>query len=436
MFPLFVSAVRAAACTGLALLLLLPAAVAAQAEFTDDADVALELHHAAQLAVQRQPLLLRLQAQARAARESAIAAQQLPDPQLYGGISDLPINTDDAGSLSRDSDTQLVVGLMQEFPRATKRRLRGELDTRAAEGLDAGHALMRRSVQRDAALAWLDLWRYDQALMLTRASLREAGTQQQAIEILLRSGSASQADVLAARVETSRLQDAAAGMAQNIQHARNALSRWIGGAAQRLVCPELPSAELPPLETLLTRVRTHPQLKLLAAEVAAAKTGSELAQAEYAPDWRVELGYAERPAFSEMVTLQVGIDLPLFRRQRQDRGLAAALAQQDAAAHAVADGLRQLEADARLNHHDAERLAARLAFYAQTLLPQTEQRIEAARAAWGAGRGALAQVLDARRSALDAQMTRLELQHDAAKHYVQLTYLGAYDAVAVDQQHE
>lgn len=414
-------------------LLLMPLALRAQA----DEGIALELPEALTLAVSAQPLLQGLEAQTLAARETAVAAQQLPDPQLFAGISDLPVNTADAGSFTRDSDTQVQLGLMQEFPRAEKRRLRGELSEREAARLDAEQRLAERAIRREAALAWLELWYYDQQLSLTRASLREAETQTQAVEIALKTGGATQAEFLAARQEADRLRDAVAGTEQSIAHARNALSRWIGEAAQRPVCPELPELPvLPSLTATLERVDGHPQLAAAAAQVAAAQTGAALAQAAFKPDWRVELGYGYRPAFSEMVMLQVGVDLPMFTRNRQDRSLAAALAQQDAAGFAVEDARRQLMAEARLNHHDHERLNLRLADYDRTLLPQSQNRITAALAGWRSGRNALREVLDARRAALDIQMARLDLQLDLAKHFVQLTYLGAFEKDTGKNSHE
>lgn len=415
-------------------LLLVPLALRAQPE---NEGVALELAEAANLAVRAQPLLQGLEAQTRAAQETAVAARQLPDPQLQTGIVDLPVNTSDAGSFTRDSDTQVQVGLMQEFPRAEKRRLRGELSEREATRLEAEHHLAERTIRRDASLAWLELWRYDQMLSLTRASLREAEAQMQAVEIALKTGTATQAEFLAARQEADRLRDEVAGAEQSIAHARNALSRWIGEAALRPVCPDLPEMPaLPDLTVVLERVRLHPHLAGASAQVAAAQTGAALAQAAYKPDWRVELGYGYRPAFSEMVMLQFGVDLPVFTRNRQDRGLAAALAQQDAAEFAVEDATRQLMAEARLNHHDYERLAVRLNDYDLTLLPQSQNRITAALAGWRSGRNALREVLDARRAALEIQMARLDLQLDLAKHSVQLTYLGAYEAAAGENTHE
>ena len=417
-------------------LVLLSAALPAWAE--SDSGVALELEEAASLAVTAQPLLDGLGAQARAALESAVAASQLPDPQLFTAIQDLPVNTGDAYSFRRDSDTQLQLGVAQEFPRAEKRRLRGEISERAAARLDVEQSEVRRTIRRDAALAWLELWGYDQALGLTRASLREAQTQTQVAEVALRTGTATQAEFLAARLEASRLEDSVHGAEQSVEHARSGLSRWIGRDAFRPVCPDLPKATEPPaLETLLERVSQHPRLAGFRAEVAQAQAGAELAQAGYKPDWRAQLSYANRPAFSDMVSLQVGIDLPFFTHNRQDRSYAAALAQKDAAESAVENARRQLMAEARRNHHDWQRLRLRLQDYDQTLLPQSAARVEASLAGWRSGRGQFRDVLDARRAALELQMARLDLQHDLAKHTVQLTYLGAYDEPrAVENTHE
>lgn len=388
----------------------------------------LDLDAAARLALVGQPILSGLEAQERAARETAVAARQLPDPQLIAGIQDVPVNTSDAWSLRRDSDTQIQAGLMQEFPQGEKRRLRGELSEREADRLRAEHHLAWRTVRRDASRAWLEVWKYDQTLRLSRASLRTAEMQTQAVEIALRTGSATQAEYLTARQEADRLRDAVAAGEQSLAHARNGLFRWIGEDAYRPVASELPvMSALPPLEIVLERVRRHPHLAGAAAQVAAAQTNAELATAEYKPDWRVEVGYGYRPAFSEMAMLQVGIDLPVFTRNRQDRTVSAAKAQQDAAAAAADDASRHLLAEARLNHQDWERLLLRLKAYDDGLLPQSQHRITAALMGWRSGRGMLRDVLEARRGALELQMARLDLQADLAGHYIELTYLGAFD---------
>lgn len=404
---------------------LVPAALAA------GPDAPLTLEAAAELAVTQQPLLDQIAARARATRASGIAAGELPDPQLTFGVTDVPIDGDDAGSFTADSDTQLAVGLEQEFPRAEKRQLRHELRAREADRLDADHALTERQVRREASLAWLELWRNGQALALADASLRESETQMALAGIALKTGNATQAEYLAARTEVNRLRDEAAGAEQDVEHARSKLSRWIGDAAKRTIADAPASPRpLPTLAELTGHIDDHPEIRDAQAQLAEARTAADLAQAAYRPDWRVRLGYAERPDYPEMVTLEFGIDLPVFTRNRQDQGLAAALAQQDAATAAIEDVRRQWLSEARLNHHDAERITVRLDAYDATLLPQADARVEAAMAGWRSGRSPMRDVLDARRAALEMRLQRLDLQHDFGKHLVQLTYLGAWDLPA------
>lgn len=391
---------------------------------------ALGLEEATSLAVSEQPRLDSIDAQIRAARASSIVARQLPDPQLKVGVSDWPVSTRDALSFTRDSDTQIQVGISQEFPRAEKRRLRGELLDRESDRLRAEEHLTTRSLRRDAALAWLDVWRYERAQSLVSASLSEAETQQQAAEIALRSGAATQADYLSSRQEVSRLQDTEHAAEQNAARARTALARWIGDAAFRVIPSETPAVPaLPALEVVLTRVRTHPHLAGATATVAVATTNAELAQAAYRPDWRMELSYGNRPAYSDMVSLQVGIDLPMFPGARQDQSTLAAVSQREAAESAREDASRQLVAEVRTSYQDEKYLLQRLAAYDAGLIPEGQARIAAALAGLHAGRNQFRDVLDARRAALESRMARLDVQADLLKAHVELIYFGAYSPV-------
>ena len=385
----------------------------------------LELAEAAELAIQHQPLLGGLEAQAHAAREASVASAQLPDPQLFGGIRDVPVTTRDAYSLSNDSDTQLMFGLSQEFPRAAKRRLRGEQRVREAQRLDAERRLAELSIRRDASLAWLDCWRGDAAMKIAKETVDAAQLQAQAVAIAARAGAADQSDYIAALLDVERLRDSQAAREQASDQARFALQRWIGEAAHRPVAPAPP--EFPPApaqSVVLERVATHPELDALQQRINESQASVDLAKAGRLPDWRVELGYGYRREYSDMVTLQVGMDLPLFPGSRQNRDVASAMAMGEAAAARWEDGKRQLEARVLQVDRDLERLSERLAAYNDTIEPQTIVGVDAATAAWRSGRGTLRQVFDARRVRLDVRLARLELQYDTFKRRIELNYLS------------
>ncbi len=384
----------------------------------------LDLTEAAALAVQQQPLLTSLDAQTRAAREASVSSEQLPDPQLFGGIRDLPINTREAYSLSNDSDTQLVVGVSQEFPRAAKRRLRGEQRLREADRLADERRLAELSIRRDASLAWLDCWRAESAKRIATETLDAAQLQAQAAAIEARSGTATQSDYVAALLNVERLRDAVAQRAQTSDEARFRLERWIGASARRPVPLEEPLlSPSPTAADVLAHLTSHPELAVLQQRINESQASVDLAEAGRLPNWRVEFGYGYRREYSDMVMLQVGMDLPVFPGNRQNRDIASALAMGEAAAAQWEDGKRRLESRALEASNDLERIGERLAAYDHTIEPQTNVGVDAATAAWRSGSGTLGQVLDARRVRLDVRLARLDLHYDALKRRVEVAYL-------------
>ena len=149
-----------------------------------------------------------------------------------------------------------------------------------------------------------------------------------------------------------------------------------------------------------------------------------LARQAYKPDWSAGLSYGYRPDFSDYVSLNFAIDLPLFTSQRQDRNLGAKLAEQSGAEQSREDMFRQEEADLRLNWLGWQRLQERIRQFDADVIPQSRQRVDAALAMWQAGQGTLAAVLDARRMAFDNQIKRLELVSDAARYRIALQYFA------------
>lgn len=385
----------------------------------------LSLQETAALAVEITPALRAQAAAIRAASADAVAAAQLPDPQLKAGISELPVTTRDAFSLRRDGDTDIMLGIEQSVPRKAKRRLqteRGERETALAQtALEAQQLQVRRTAQ----LAWMGVYMPLAQQRLLDAQIVEAENELAAQDIAYRAGRARQADLLAARVELELLRDRQRNYLQMQAHGRNQLTRWIGDAAWRPLPQELPdwSATAPP-STLLERLRAHPQLAMLGRETEVAQTDIALARQNYKPDWSVGLAYGYRPAFSDMLTVQVGMDLPFFTAKRQDKRLAASQARLESAQASRDDLLRELEAQLRFNEHDWRQLQNRQALYNTDILPQAQARIEAARSAYAAGAGDFNSILIARRALLEVLMQQLDLQIDAARHRIELEYLA------------
>ncbi len=386
----------------------------------------LTLSEAARLALVDQPVLMRREATIEAEQQQAVAAAQLPDPKLSGGLRDLPIDTSEAFNLRRDNFTEFTVGLSQEFPRAEKRRLKS---TRQWQSADVERAALdndARMVRRDASLAWLNVFEAEQALELTRRLQNEADLEVQALLKEYSAGKASQADWFAAKIEVELVGDKAHDWLHHSLRSRSELARWIGEDAQRPLTNSLDLSALPAtLSYMMERADHHPVIGGLERQIDASATDISLARQAFKPDFSIELYTAYRANYSDFVGLQFTVGLPYFTKNRQDRELAGALQQSRAAKERKRDALRELHAQVNEDYTDWQHYTQRFADFDNLIIPDAERRVEAARLSYGAGRGAFEAVLLARRSLLDVQLQRLILVVEAARAQVRLTYLTA-----------
>ena len=385
----------------------------------------LTLADAERLALTRQPLLEAQGATVRAARERAVAMRQLPDPMLLAGVQNVPVNGEDRYDFGAEPMTMTTVGLMQEVPLPAKRRLRGKAEALMADAGDARLAMLERSVQRDAAMAWIEVWFPQRAAELAASMVVEAERELAAADIAYRAGRVPQADVLAADVELEMLRDRVRKLNVDAARARARLARWTGGPGTQAVASDAPALPEPPaLEALLAGLERHPELAEAGYEVAAAENQVALAREMYWPDWRVEAMYGFRQEYDEMVTVQLGVDLPLFRGKRQNREVGAAHEQVMASEATRADMQRQLQAMASSAWQTWSEARSRLARYDEAIVPRANARAEAALAAYRSGKAELMAVIAARRGALDAALMRLELQMEVLTQLVELRYLN------------
>lgn len=402
---------------------------------------ALTLFDAEAAALSQQPVLQAQQARIASSAEREVQDAQLPDPQLIFGVSELPANTDDRFSLQNDGDTDLMVGISQEFPRAEKRRLRGEQRRIDGQQQRAELVMLEAQVRRDTALAFLDIWTPQRALTLVDALIEEAQLELEAADIAYRAGELDQERLLAARVELELLQDRRTQLQQAVASAQPVLRRWTGAtpSTDLTVQESEPALPAPPaLQTLRKRVPSHPELAAAHFNIQGAENRVALAEQTYKPDWRLDVryGYRPGPGFSEMLSVMVGMDLPVFTRNRQDRGVGAAIAELESVRGTHEDHHRMLLARAEARLADYQHAEQRLSRYDQSILPAAEMRVEAALAGYRAGSTELASLLQARRGLLDIRLMRLELLSQRLRSQAELRYLTTEEPPVGGHFHE
>jgi len=378
------------------------------------------------LAAGQSPQLAAQDAAISAASEMSAAASRFPDPVLRLGVDNLPVDGPDRYSTTADFMTMRRIGVMQEFTREEKRRLRGERGELEAGRERSNRRGMLAGVQRDAAIAWLERYYAEQMRIVLGVLAGETRASIEAGEAAYRGGRATRGEVLATRAALVMLEDRGAMIERQLRTAKIALSRWIGADAERSLQGPPPDAGTVRLDLvrLDEDLRHHPVLAALAQQLALADTDARLAQAATKPDWSVELAYQQRgPAFSNMVSIGVSIPLPVAPAQRQDREVAAKLAASEQARAQLEDARRAHTAEVRAMIADWESGRDRLRRIESDLVPLAAQRSEAALAAYRGNAGTLVAVLEARRNESDTRLQALQLAADTARIWAQLNFL-------------
>ncbi|MGH6610675.1 MAG: TolC family protein [Burkholderiaceae bacterium] len=395
------------------------------------AQSALTLERALSLAQDRSRQLVAQDYAAQSAREMAVSAAQLPDPTLTAGINNLPVNGPDRFSLTRDFMTMRSVGVMQQFTRGDKRNARAARFEREAEVAGAGRTLALAELQRDTALAWLDRYYQERMRDVLAAQRDEARLQIEAADATYRGGRGSQADVFLARSAVAQIEDRIAQAERQIAVAKTRLARWIGEAANQPL-GTAPSVDAVTFDAtdIEHHIYHHPQIELLLRQEQVARAEVDMAQANRRSDWTAELMYSQRgPAYSNMVSINFSIPWQLDRANRQDRELAAKLAQIDQLQAQREEVTREHLADVRswLQQWRSDR--ARLARYDDSLIPLSAERTRAALAAYRGNSTPLSTVLEARRMEIDTRLERLRLEMENAGVWAKLEYLLPADSV-------
>lgn len=410
---------RAAGRSVFAALLVVPwVAAAAPAEVT--------LQEALRRATQDAPSLQARRAGVDSAREESYRAGALPDPMLSVGIDNLPVTGRDALDTRVDDMTMKKIGLRQEIPARAKRQAQRLLAGRQIDEAQALSVAEGLTVRQAVAVAWIDLW----AAQNTASTLQRLREQAVLAARLAKArcagggGGGSAADTLATEAAVLEL-DNRIEEARSMQAVAQAgLARWLGEPVVK-ASQDIPGfTVLPASEAqLLGNLERLGPLLAVNAKVESSAAQVDVARAEKRLDWSVGASYGQRSGGrDDMLMLEVGIGLPLFARNRQDRGVAAREADYQATLATREDLRRQETARIRTDVARWEGLKRQVALHEQGLLPLARDRSATALAAYRAG-GELQPWLDARRDELAIHLSHAEHLGDLGRAWAALAFL-------------
>jgi outer membrane protein TolC len=391
--------------------------------------VPLTLAEAEDMALEQEPGQAAFRARASALEDQAVVAGQLPDPKLRMGLANFPV---ESGGFTTEGMTQAQLGIRQSFPpgktRAVSTRQFQSLAAEMTENADA----RGRDVLTSVRNAWLETYYWHRAHSIVSESRPFFNDLVTVTHSLYAVGKKDQQDVLRAELELSRLDDRLIGINRQRARARAALSEWVGAESSRPIAEKLPNWErIPALQALRADLETHPALQAAEARVEARRAGIDLAKEKYKPGWALDLGYGYRDGSlptgsprSDFVSLSVTVDLPFFRKNRQDRSLAVALSERRAADESREELLRRLTSQLDAEYARWQDVSRRVTLYERVILTQAEDQANASLLAYQSEAGDFADVMRGFIDNLNTRLNHVRLQIDRAQSYAVLANLG------------
>ena len=381
----------------LAILLAAPAAVA---QTPKPAHTGIEdpvLSSLVQEAIRRNPDLAEARSQVAASRERIPQAKALPDPSLSLGLQNDGFHGLQVGKMPT-SYYQIMV--TQPLPWPGKRDAREKVAALGVRVQDAALARTRLSLLADLERAYVGLILVREQLGLLDQQATYLRQAEGSARVRYQVGQASQADLLRAQLERTRLQQTRLDLQAQESSLLATLNRIrVRPSTAPLATPAtVESLPLPSLEServwMQRAEAASPDLAYARRSLAQSERSLDLAKLDVRPDFAVSAGLMPRGGLDPMWQVSVSIGLPIYAHQKQDRAVAEQEWRKQASSQAV-QSVRTL-----LRQRTRERLAALGAaeasarIYREGLLVQSEAAFDSAMAQYEAGKVPFLSVLE------------------------------------------
>lgn len=338
------------------------------------------------------PIVAARAAGVEAARQMESPAGALPDPVLE-------VMLQDAGfpdwTVGEEPMSMIGPQVSQGFPFPGKRGAR-----RAAA---AAQTLVQRKeldrARRDVALqvrrAYARLYSVDRELELLDASRDLTDLLSVTVTHHVETGDMDQEAALKVRLLTSRLAERRADLEADRAAALAELNRFLDrpGDAPLGIVTSLPDPPAPDAADSLAESASA-DVAVNTASVTAAEARLHAARLDLRPDFMAGAGVGFRGDLDPVVTLRLGVELPLWQRGKQRPLIRSAEAELVMAREEERDARAIARSEAARLRADWRRAREQVLRYEQSLVPQTMLALDAARSAYLARRTDFSTVLE------------------------------------------
>lgn len=373
-------------------------------------------------ALAHSPGVVELRARLQGAREAVRGAGALPNPMLELMLQDVGFPTYRVG----DAEMSMIgPQLSQAIPFPGKRGARRRAAEAGVTVRERELEALQRDLVRDVRVAYAQAY----ALGAERRALVEGREALASLAASARdrysAGSAESEPMIEARLALHRIDARLDDLEAEWAGVSSAMARLLGTDGQPELArdPELPA--VPSSEDFAARrdASRAPELAVRAAETGAAEAELRAARMERLPDFVAGAGVGFRGSMDKVVTLRLGMDLPLWGGS-ETRAKARVAEQQLLAARAAERGaLLSARSDYQRLLQEGIRSEAQVRRYRELIVPDSKLAYESARSNYRVGRGEFAAVLTNFQAWLDARAELARREAEVFSHWAELARL-------------
>ena len=433
--------------------------------FSVQAQKVISLEQAIMLAQQNDPWIHGSQLQQQAIENRSIASNTLPDPTVSISMMSLPT---DSWELDQEAMTQFKVGVSQMLPRGDSLAIKSSQLKIEASKYSMLRDDRKAKLKTKVSGLWLDAYLAQKIIALIES---DRALFEQMAEVARASyssavGKTRQQDVIRAQLEIIQLEDRLTAQKQTLETSIARLNEWLylydssnldqafdfdAGPIAFGVSKTLPAIALanPSMlkatqysrNKLAQALASHPAVLAIDVKKKVSEKAIELAKQQYKPQLGVSASYGYRDDMpsgdsrADLFSVGVSFDLPLFTENRQDKQVAASIAESEAVKTEKLLLIKQMISSVEKELRQLGRLSQRQSIYQQQLLKQTHEQAEASLTAYTNDDGDFAEVVRARIAQLNAQISALQIDVEALKTVARINYFFAEAKPELDGQY-
>jgi cobalt-zinc-cadmium efflux system outer membrane protein len=361
----------------------------------------------------------------RAARQAWEAARQrIPQVRSYDNVEVTYLPDTNNMAQTRAGPQENGVGVAQPIPFPGKLTLRGRVAEEEAEAAREALQAVTQEVQREVRARYAEYYLAARSLEVNSATTTLAREFAAIAEARYRVGTAPQQDAIQAQEELSRLAAERVAFEGELPAAQGALNAVLDRPPRAPLGPagEIDAMALEvPLDALVEQAgRARPELRAQDHMIEARRRSLTLAKMGFLPDFKIggqyiQVGGGTSPDFAkdgqDIWMASLGLSVPIWVN-RVRAGVSEARARVMSEEFRRRDLTNQVF-DQLQRAYERVGVAARVErIYRLTLMPQTEERVESARAGYQTGRVDFLTLIDSLTSLEDVRLKRYRAVRD------------------------